>query len=35
MVQTKKIIKKKINNPEFDDTNESEILNEINILKPN
>ena len=33
MVRIKKIIKKKKNNPEFDDRNELEIFNEINILK--
>ena len=33
MVRAMKIIKKKKKNPEFDDTNELEILNEINILK--
>ena len=33
MVRIKKIIKKKKTNPEFDDRNELEIFNEINILK--
>ena len=35
MVQTKRIIEKKMGGPEFDGTNGLEILNLINILKPN